>query len=363
MNFDQNTLTTVLAVLKVLEANAAAALRVSDRYEFGAITKAISNRSWEAERIIKILNDKEKQAFRYVMLSMILMTAGNVATVRNPDLYSRKDAKPILSLMNTYTKYLWKLAGGSNPQYLIPTKKDYTTARKLLPIVSSIPSDRKKVLQTIKDKNFLGDPKKTASEEDIKIADVLYRGLHSMSNQSLMYLFFTNNPSWDITRAVSTSEDKQISIDFMQGKNGQVGEGWRLLFTINNDDGRGFDVGNLSFYGNEDEYLLSGILNIDAIGFKMSVVDVKEGNGEYIDIYRSSSSDLNVKFLGKKYRGEEASNIFLSIMQDKESRTNNVYDDFGNLIGRKTSIFRIGKKKYTYDKMGTIYVNASVKTN
>jgi len=363
MNFDQNTLTTVLAVLKVLEANAAAALRVSDRYEFGAITRAISNRSWEAERIIKILNDKEKEAFRAVMLSMLLMTAGNTATVRNPNLYDGSSAMPISTLMNNYTKYIWKLVGGQSPKKYIPTKKDYATAKKLLPVVSSIPSDRKKVLQTIKDKNFLGDPKKTASEEDIKIADVLYRGLHSMSNQSLMYLFFAKNPSWDITRAVSTSEDKQISIDFMQGKNGQVGEGWRLLFTINNDDGRGFDAGNLSFYANEDEYFLSGILNIDAIGFKMSVVDVKTGNAEYIDIYRSSSSDLNVKFLGKKYRGKEASNIFLSIMQDKESRANNEYDDFGNLIGRKTSVFRIGNKKYTYNKKGTIYVNASVKTN
>ena len=363
MNFDQNTLTTVLAVLKVLEANHTASYGKSDRYKPGQAARAISNRSWEAERILKILSDKEKQAFRHVMLSMILMTAASVETVRNPDLYSRKDAKPILSLMNTYTKYLWQLAGGSNPQYLIPTKKDYTTARKLLPIVSSIPSDRKKILQIIKDKNLLGDPKKTAGEDDIKIADVLYRGLHSMSNQSLMYLFFTKNPSWDITRAVSTSEDRQISINFTNGKAAQFGDGWRMLFTINNDDGRGFDVGNLSFYGDENEYLLSGVLNIDAIGFKMSAVDIKTGKTEYMDIYRSSNSDLNIKFLGKTYRGKEASNIFLSIMQDNVSDAHNEYDDFGTLIGRKISVFRVGKKKYTYDKMATIYVNATVQTN
>jgi len=363
MNFDQNTLTTVLAVLKILEANYTASYGRSSGYIPGKAARAISNRNWEAERIIKILNDKEKQAFRHVMLSMILMTAGNVATVRNPDLYSREDAKPILSLMNAYTKYLWRIAGGSNPQYLIPTKKDYTTARKLLPIVSSIPSDRKKILQIMKDKNLLGDPKKTAGEEDIKIADVLYRGLHSMSNQSLMYLFFAKNPSWDITRAVSTSEDRQISLNFTNGKEAQAGDGWKMLFTINNDDRRGFDVGNLSFYGDEDEYLLSGVLDIDAIGFKMSAVDVKTGEIEYMDIYRSSNSDLNVKFLGKLYKGKEASNIFLSIMQDNASGVHNEYDDFGVLIGRKISIFRVGKKKYTYDKMATIYVNASVKTN
>ena len=362
MNFDQNTLSTVLAVLKVLEANYMAAYTKSDLYKPGSNQRTISRRSWEAERVIGILNDKEKEAFRAVMLSMILMTAGRVATVRNPDLNDAKGIDPISRLMTDYTEYIWKLAGGKPSNHYFPTKKDYATAKKLLPIVSSIPSDRKKILQIMKDKNFLGNPKKTASEEDIKFAQVLYRGLHSMSNQVLMYLFYAEKPSWDITRSVSTSEDVDTAISFTKNKKAQKGDGWKLLFKIQNDDKRGFDIGNLSFYGNEDEYLLSGILNVDAIGFKLNVVDMKTGQSEYMNIYRSAGTDVTIDFLGETYRGEKASNIFLSLMQDTPTK-DNVYDESGKIMGKKISQFRVGKRKYSYDKQGRIHVNASVRTN
>ena len=362
MNFDQNTLSTVLAVLKVLEANFMAAYVKSDLYSPGSDQRTKFRRHQEGRRIINILDEKEKEAFRAVMLSMILMTAGSVETVRNPNLYKADKIDPISRLMTEYTRELWRQAGGREPTSYIPTKKDYATAKKLLPIVSSIPSDRRKILQIMKDKNLLGDPKKTAGEEDIKFAQVLYRGLHSMSNQVLMYLFYTEKPSWDITRSVSTSEDVDTAISFTNNKKAQEGDGWKLLFKIQNDDKRGFDIGNLSFYGNEDEYLLSGILNVDAIGFKLNVVDMKTGESQYMNIYRSSGSDVAIDFLGKTYRGKEASNIFLSLMQDTASK-DNVYDDLGRLMGRKISVFRIGKRKYSYDKGGRIHVNASVRTN
>ena len=183
-----------------------------------------------------------------------------------------------------------------------------------------------------------------------------------MSNQVLMYLFYTKNPSWDILRSVSTSEDIETAISFTKGKDAQKGDGWKLLFKIQNDDKRGFDIGNLSFYGGEDEYLLSGVLNIDAIGFKLQVTDIKTGDIEYMNIYKSAGTDLKIDFLGKTYRGEKASNIFLSLMQDTASK-NNIYDDFGKIMGSKISEFRVGKRKYSYDKGGRIHVNASVRTN
>ena len=359
---DKSALPTVMAVLKVLEANYIVAHAKADFNKVGYNQRIDFRRHQEARRVIEILSEKEKEAFRAVMLSMILMTAGSVETVRNPDLYKADKIDPISRLMTDYTRGLWKYAGGEDPASYIPTKKDYTTAKNLLPIVSSIPSDRRKILQIMKDKKLLGDPKKTAGEEDIKIAQVLYRGLHSISNQVLMYLFYVDKPSWDITRSVSTSEDVETSISFTKGKDAQKGDGWKLLFKIQNDDRRGFDVGNLSFYGGEDEYLLSGILNIDAIGFKLQAVDTKTGASEYMNIYKSAGSDLNIDFLGKTYRGKDASNIFLSIMQDTES-DENIYDDFGKIMGSKISIFRIGKRKYSYDKRTLIHVNASVQTN
>ncbi len=49
-------------------------------------------------------------------------------------------------------------------------------------------------------------------------------------------------------------------------------------------------------------------------------------------------------------------------MQDKPS-DNNVYDEDGKIKGRKISIFRVGKRTYSYDKISVIYVNATVQTN
>ena len=364
MNIEQGTLQVVLAVLKVLEANymAAADRAVRPRQDRDR-RNPTEVRANEAARIITKLNKKEKEAFRAILLSMILMTAGNVATVRNPDLYNAKKVKPLSKLMNDYTKEIWRISGGSD--VYIPTKKDYATAKKVLPVVSSIPSSKEKFLKIIKDKGFLGDPTRTASEDDIKVADVLYRGLNSMSNQSLMYLFFAPKPSWDITRAVSTSEDRNTSINFAQGSSVDgppKKDGWPMLFTIQNEDGRGFDAGSLSWYGIEDEYVLSGNLTIDAVGFQMGAIDVISGEQFYIRIYRSSSSDLTIKFLGKEYRGKEASNIFLSILKD-ESAGIDRYDDLGRPIGNKMYVFRVGRKKYRYNKISIIYVNATVQTN
>ena len=366
VSIEKGTLQIVLAVLKVLEANYMAA---TDRaviprpYGDRISTKVV--RANEAARIITKLSSTEKEAFRTVLLSMILMTAGNVATVRNPEIYDAGGAEPISKLMNEYTKELWRISGGSDPSSYKPTKKDYATAKKILPIVSSIPASREKFLKIIRDKDLLGDPTRTAKEEDIKVADVLYRGLRGMSNQALMYLFFADKPKWDMTRAVSTSEDRDTSLNFAKGSSvdgPDKKDGWRILFTIKNDDGRGFDAGNLSFYGVEDEYVLSGNLTVDAVGFQMMAIDDVTNESQYINIYRSAGSDLIIKFLGREFRGKDASNIFLSIMQDKPA-ANNVYDEDGKIKGRKISIFRIGKRKYRYDKLTIVYVNATVQTN
>ena len=241
---DKSALPTVMAVLKVLEANYIMAHAKADFNKVGYNQRIKFRRHREARRVIEILSEKEKEAFRAVMLSMILMTAGSVETVRNPDLYKADEIDPISRLMTDYTRGLWQYAGGGDPASYIPTKKDYVTAKNLLPIVSSIPSDKRKILQIMKDKDLLGDPKKTAGEEDIKFAQVLYRGLHSMSNQVLMYLFYADKPSWDITRSVSTSEDIETSKSFAQGKDAQKGDGWRFLFKIQNNDKRGFTKQN-----------------------------------------------------------------------------------------------------------------------
>ena len=61
-----------------------------------------------------------------------------------------------------------------------------------------------------------------------------------MSNQSLMYLFYSKFLA-GILKERLTSEDKETSISFTKVK--MPKRSLKFLFTIHNDDKRGFDVG------------------------------------------------------------------------------------------------------------------------
>ena len=345
---DKNALPTVLAVLKLLESNF---MTTYDRYKKLNLNLVKRERYKEAKRIMSTLNEKEKKALRDVLLSMILMTSGNVESVRNPDAYSQIDAEPIGNIMTGHIKEIWSLSGGPKPDDYVPTKADYALAKKLLPVVSSIPGDRKKILDILKGRNLFGDPGKFSEEDDIQIADMLYRGLNSMSSQVMMLLFLVKEPSWDLSRSVSSSEDVSIAQAFMRKK-----EGWRVLFGIDNTDKRGFHVGDLSFYGTESEYLLSGILTIKNAELVIYIQDADKADMPYG--YKMTVRNLggklsiSIKDIGN-FEGTEASNILLSMLQQKKS---------GN--PKNPYIFRIGNKKYVYNNFqATTLVNASIQTN
>jgi hypothetical protein len=306
MNLDRSVVPTILAVLKLLEANFVATRR-NQAVPYGSP----SDTDFNVESIISQLSDGEKVALRKILLSMILMTSGAVHLIRNPESYDGAVAESLGEIISDYAKIIWSASGGPNPDSYTPTKSDYALAKQILPFVSSLPTDRKRVLAILKGRGMVGGQSGNTQEDDIKIADTLYRGLNSLSSRHLMYLFYTNKPTWDIQRSVSTSKDVNTAKAFMMKK-----KPWRLLIEINNANGQGFHAGDLSKYDTEEEYILSGILSINEI--EMVFSSKQSGADELLEISISSAGgNMTGKIGDQTFEGKDASNLFLSIMTHK----------------------------------------------
>lgn len=347
---DKKLIPIVVAVLKLLEATHRATSRKADKYRKGGSKRVQEEIYDEIDRVMSIMSEKEKDTFKKVFLSMLLMTAGNVASVRNPDSYDPSTAKSIAKMFNSDSHRMWTAISDIPAKNYVPTKQDYITAKKLLPMVSSISNDVDKMLALLKDREFILYPDKFVGDEDIKIADTLYRGLNSMSRQTLMLLFLVPGASWDITRAVSTSESYDTAMDFANDK-----KGWRILFYIDNVDKRGFHAGELSVYG-EHEYILSGILTTTRASLRTTAHD-ENGNRFELRVTQAKG-ELTIKFEfdegDRIYTGSAADKIFLSIMQEETIDA----EDFG------LRYFRVDGKRYTFNKnRSTVVVQAKVKTN
>lgn len=347
---DKKLIPIVVAVLKLLEATERASFKKSDKYRKDGQRKRVEEKANEIDRVMSILSPEEKETFRKVFLSMLLMTAGNTTAIRNPDSYDPSKAENISRMFHADTHRMWRSVSDIPVKEYVPTKQDYITARKLLPIVSSTAGDIKKMLTTLKDRGFILHPDKFVGDEDIKIADTLYRGLNSVSREVLMLLFLVPGASWDITRAVSTSEKYDTSMKFAMDK-----EGWRILFYIDNADKRGFHAGQLSIYS-EQEYILSGMLTVTRASFRTRVHD-EYGNRFEMRITQAKG-ELTIKFEfdegDRIYTGSAADKIFLSIMQEEKFA--------GESSGLRK--FKADGKEYTFSKNSdTVVVQAKVKTN
>ena len=347
---DKKLIPIVVAVLKLLEATHRSASKKSDKYRKDGSKRLQEEIFAEIDRVMSILSAEEKDTFKKVFLSMLLMTAGNVASIRNPNSYNPSTAKSIAKMFNADTHRMWTAVSDIPAKNYVPTKQDYITAKKLLPMVSSISGDIDKMLTLLKDRKFIMKPDKFVGDEDIKIADTLYRGLNSMSRQALMLLFLVPGASWDITRAVSTSESYDTSRDFANDK-----EGWRILFYIDNVDKRGFHAGELSIYG-EHEYILSGILTVTRAGLYTTVYD-EYGKRTQMRISQAKG-ELTIKFEFEEgdriYKGQAAEKIFMSMMKEEK-------------VGGKDSdiiyIKESGKLYKVNKNSSTVVVQAKVKTN
>jgi len=270
---------------------------------------------------LSVLNDQQLEALGKALKSMILLTSGNVKSVRDPNLYSEPDVQPWSAITSSSAmSVLSKIPGYE--QGSRPTKEDYETAKRLLPILGSSFMDFDEI-QSL-----------TGGEEPEEYRDFggmvgfkkLYRGLKNMDMSSIKFLM--TKPKWDMKRGVSTSYDigeaKYFSgTDIVWGST----SGPAILFQINNPKKKGFIADKLSEFEEEAEVILSGMLDVEdwriearakclfenneASSFLNSItnIEIKKVSGENVlSIILMSGSKMDIKiddnqlrlFLNKK---------------------------------------------------------------
>jgi len=306
MKIDQSALPTVMAVLKLLQYHAESSIRQGN---FSRNMRGSKKPNELIKQILSELDSSSIDILKKILVSMALMTNGNVETVRDPRRFREKHAEPLKAAMSLFVEEVFMAAGGDINR--LATKEDYSLAKNLLPIISNVKMDRKKLVGLLKGDYKVSGREKIDVSRDLVVSDVLYRGLHSMSYKTIIFLLFNPDPSWDISRAVSTSENKGISLRFtMKGSTG-----WGILFHISNMDGQGFHVGDMSWFKNEQEYLLAGKLQVKGVNIKLKCY--REVDGQLIwDTWtiKSRGGETTVNTGEESLTGKDASNLILKIM-------------------------------------------------
>ena len=306
MNIDKSALPTIMAVLKLLEQHAERSIRKGD---FSRNIKGSKNPNELIKQVLSELDNTSIDTLKKILVSMALMTNGNVETLRDPRKFKRKHAEPLKSAMSLFVEEVFMVAGGDINRLV--TKEDYLLAKNILPIVSAVKMDRQKLVGLLKGEYEVPGRGNISTDKDLVVADVLYRGLHSMSYKTIIFLLFNPKPSWDISRAVSTSENKNTSLTFT--KKGSTG--WGILFHIANKDGHGFHVGDMSWFKNESEYLLAGKLQVKGVNIKLRCYrEVEKGPLWDTWIIKSRGGETTINIGRDTLTGKDASNLILKIM-------------------------------------------------
>ena len=235
------------------------------------LTNPMDRRRYIREKI-KPLSDEDKKALDAALKTMILLTSGNVKTVRDPSLYD-PDAGSWKSISSPSAMEVLNQIpdgfGGRGPGYTSPTKEDYETAKKLMPILGSSFMDADEV----KALTGGGSPEEEYfyKLEATKGFETLYRGISDLKIDTIKYAM--ENTTWDMLRGVSTSFNPTESENFAgikQYSHGAIkNRGPSMYFIINNPKRKGFVSDAISEY-NEQEVILSGIVDIDSWEFQAS---------------------------------------------------------------------------------------------
>lgn len=233
------------------------------------LTNPMDRRRYIREKI-KPLSDEDKKALDATLKTMILMTSGNVKTVRDPNLYD-PTAGSWRSIASTSAMSVLNQIpdgfGGMGPGYTSPTKEDYETAKRLMPILGSSFMD----VDEVKALTGGGTPEEEYfyKLDSIKGFETLYRGIDKLKTDTIKYGM--TNSTWDMLRGVSTSFNPRTAEQFagiLQSSHGAIkNRGPSMYFVINNPKRRGFISDAISEY-DEQEVILSGILGIDSWEFQ-----------------------------------------------------------------------------------------------
>jgi hypothetical protein len=198
------------------------------------------------------LTDKDFDAMGTILKSMILMTSGSVATVRNPDSFDPLKTSPWEDIARSSLGNLFTLLGLDIAEQI--SKQDYKTANTLLKKMGSSSIEMSDIEAKIGPNGF-----NTMKPEKVQISETLWRGLKKLSFDAII-LMLDKKDDWDIGRAVSTSEVMDVAYEFASDvPSGETNN--KVVLKINNPKRKGFRAGRLSKF-QEDEVILSGQLRI-----------------------------------------------------------------------------------------------------
>ena len=198
------------------------------------------------------LTNKDFDAMGTILKSMILMTSGSVATVRDPDSFDPLKTSSWNNITRARLANLFILLGLDIMEQI--SKQDYKTANSLLKKMGSSSIEMSDIEAKVGPNGF-----STMKPEKIQISETLWRGLKKLSFDAIILMIDAKN-NWDIGRAVSTSEVMDVAYEFATDVPGGETNN-RVVLQIKNPKRKGFRAGRLSKF-QEDEVILSGQLRI-----------------------------------------------------------------------------------------------------
>jgi hypothetical protein len=232
-------------------------LNIIERYS----GKSLSERGDLFEEIINntLTTSRSKEAFADMIVAMTLLTSGNVESIRNPEKYNDSSAEPISEILSEPSMLALEIIGFDMSK--APEKSHYLLAKSLLPIMGSSNMPRDEVLSVFGKSGVLDADVSQAIQKntfETEGYDYLYRGLHSLQDDSFLSLMKIGSV-WDMTRGVSTTDDYRSAMGFKEQK-----QGHRALLSIINPDKKGFVAQGLSKFSSESEVIFSGKVKIES---------------------------------------------------------------------------------------------------
>jgi hypothetical protein len=245
-------------------------------------------------------SQKSKENVIKMILAMVLLTSGSVATVRNPEGFSDKKQTRWSHILSEPAQMVLKILGF--PSYELITKQDYINAKQLLPVIGSSSMLENEVYSVFSKSGLSASRPSLASFIDrgerkrgIGGYDQLHRGLSAMSDAVVARLTNLSRP-WDMTRGVSTSRDYGSAKGFSQ-KDGANS----VLLSFENPKKRGFNALSLSKYGSEEEIVLSGIAKFTSYQLTFYAEALEEEGDVNAKEYAFNISQ-NMLFLRRGYK-------------------------------------------------------------
>ena len=219
------------------------------------------------------ISNKSKKAMIDIMKAVVLMTSGSVQTIRNPESFDESKSSKWRDLVKKTAVRKVLLSIGFSLGSVIK-KEDYKLANALLREMGSSTLSIDEIKGFMKNLEIVPAIEKAGlKDKDFLIPTELYRGLHTISDDALLFLI-ENKGVWDIGESVSTSAMFEIAHNFTEENIWDT----RVLLKISNPKRQGFVAKSLSKF-DEDEIILSGKLKFGDWTINCKIVT---SSGEYI---------------------------------------------------------------------------------